>query len=36
MESRWAPNQIKEFVGMAHVLVLVLPPNGEREKGTSH
>jgi len=36
MESRCAPKRIEKFLGIAHVLAMVAPPAGGREKGTSH
>jgi hypothetical protein len=36
MESLWAPKQIEQFLGMAAVVVPVVPSAGGREKGTSH
>jgi len=36
MESGCAPKRIEKFFGMTHVVVLVVPPAGGREKGTSH
>ncbi len=36
MESRCAPKRIEKFFGMTPMVVLVSPPIGGSEKGTSH